>query len=172
MPKLIKFEAGVPAWVEDAFLDVADEDLTPGQGAVILSLARFQAEGADLLASGREVGVKLQAGELVEEIAGALPKLALVALDFPKVRDGRQYTEAALLRGRYRYGGEIRAVGAFTVEQGHFLLRCGFDAFAPQDGSTLELWAGAAHRYRKVYQTGADGREPIFAERLRAAEHA
>ncbi|HTK36358.1 MAG TPA: DUF934 domain-containing protein [Caulobacteraceae bacterium] len=170
MPKLIKLEGGAPAWAEDAFFDVLEEDPTPGQGGVILSLERFRSEGEALLAAGRDVGVRLDAGEEVEALVPWLDRLALVALEFPKFRDGRQYSQAALLRERYRYGGEVRAVGAVLLEQGHFMVRCGFDAFVPADGSGPDDWAGVMKRYRHVYQTAADGREPNFALRLRAAE--
>jgi uncharacterized protein (DUF934 family) len=172
MPKLIKLEAGRPAWAEDAFLDVADEEPTPGQGAVILPLARFQAEGEALLAAGREVGVRLNADEGVETLAPWLDRLALVALEFPKFRDGRQFSQATLLRERYRFRGEVRAVGVVLRETGHFMVRCGFDAFVPIDGSGPDDWAGVMGRYRHVYQTAADHREPNFALRLRAAERA
>src|SRR5438128_1657500 len=101
MPKLIRLEAGQPVWAEDSFLTVLDEDPTPGQGGVILSLGRFQAEGPALLDAGREVGVRLNADEGVEQIVGDLPRLKVVALAFPKFRDGRQYSQAMLLRGRY-----------------------------------------------------------------------
>jgi uncharacterized protein (DUF934 family) len=172
MPKLIKLEAGQPTWVEDAFFDVADEDPTPGQGGVILSLARFQSEGQALLDEGRAVGVRLNADEPVEALAYDLPRLAVVSLVFPKFRDGRQYSQASLLRGRYGYAGEIRAVGEVLREQGRFMVRCGFDAFAPADGSTPEDWAAVVARYRHVYQTAADGREPIFVERQKGAANA
>ena len=172
MPKLIKLENGQPAWVEDAFLAVAEDEPTPGQGGVLLSLARFAAEGETLLAAGRQVGVRLEGGEAVEALAPHLHRLALVALDFPKFRDGRQYSQASLLRERYGYAGEVRAVGAVLREQGGFMVRCGFDAFVPADGSTPEDWAGVMGRYRYVYQSAADRREPNFALRLKAAERA
>lgn len=172
MPKLIKLAAGQPAWAEDAFLDVLDEDPTPGQGAVILSLERFKAEGDALLAAGREVGVRLAAGEAVEDVADRLPNLALVALVFPKFRDGRAFSSATILRERYAFKGEIRAVGEVVLESARFMVRCGMDAYIPSDGSTPEDWARVAFRFRHVYQTAADGLEPAFAERLRARERA
>jgi hypothetical protein len=46
------------------------------------------------------------------------------------------------------------------------------DAYMPSDGSTPEDWARAAFRFHHVYQTAADGQEPAFALRLRAAERA
>jgi uncharacterized protein (DUF934 family) len=56
-------------------------------------------------------------------------------------------------------------VGDVLREQAQFMVRCGFDAFEPADGSTPEEWAAAAARFRHVYQRAADDRPPAFAER-------
>jgi uncharacterized protein (DUF934 family) len=165
MPTLIKLKDEVYAIAEDVFTDVGEEDVTPAEGAVILSLARFQAEGDALLAAGRTVGVRIQPDEEVEALAYDLPRLALVAPVFPKYRDGRAYTSARLLRQRLGFKGEVRAVGDVLREQAAHMVRCGFDSFAPADGSTPEEWAHAAGRYRHVYQRAADARAPVFEER-------
>jgi len=169
MPKLIKLhghgEALHADWANEAFVTVADEDAIPASGGVILPLARFQAEGAALLDDGRNVGVLLQPDQAVEDLAYDLPRLSLVALAFPKYRDGRALSSARLLRERYGFGGEIRAVGDVLRELASFYVRCGFDAFEPADGSTPAEWLAAAGRYRHVYQRGADDREPAFVER-------
>jgi uncharacterized protein (DUF934 family) len=59
-------------------------------------------------------------------------------------------------------------VGDVLVEQAFFMIRCGFDAFAPADGSGPEAWSRAAGRFRHVYQRAADVREPAYIERGRA----
>ena len=101
----------------------------------------------------------------MEGLAYDLPRLSLVALTFPKFRDGRAYSAAALLRERYGFTGEVRAVGDVLREQAHFMVRCGFDAFEPSDGSTPEQWARSAFRFHHVYQAAADDRAPAFLER-------
>lgn len=165
MPKLIKLTGPHQAdWANDRFTAVADDEALPA-GGVILSLARFQAEGDALLSEGREVGVTLQADEAVEDLAYDLPRLSVVALTFPKFRDGRAFTSARLLRERFNYDGEVRAVGDVLQELAQFMVRCGFDAFEPADGSTPEAWVKAAFRFRHVYQRAADHREPAFEER-------
>jgi len=164
MPKLIKWRNGAAAWADDTFTAVADEDPIPA-GDVILSLTRFQAEGDRLLSEGRAVGVRLESSENVEDLAYDLPRLAVVAVAFPKFRDGRAYTSAQLLRQRFAYAGEVRAVGDVLREQAGFMVRVGIDAFEPADGATPEAWTHAAHRHRHVYQRAADGRPPVFAER-------
>jgi len=164
MPKLIKLTGQDLAWADDVFIDVADEDEAP-QGPLILSLKRFLEEGDALLSGNRAVGVRIQPDEAVEDLAYDLPRIAVVALVFPKYRDGRAYTSARLLRERLGYGGEVRAVGDVLREQAGFMLRCGFDAFAPADGSAPEDWAAVGSRYRHVYQRAADDRAPAFEER-------
>ncbi len=164
MPTLIRLADGQFSLAEDPFTAVA-EDLQIPQGDVIISLTRFQAEGDRLLSEGRKVGVRVEVAEEVEALAYDLPRIAVVALDFPKFRDGRAYTSAALLRERLGYQGEVRAVGDALREQAGFMVRCGFDAFEPADGSTPEDWARAVHRFRHVYQRSADRRTPAFAER-------
>lgn len=89
----------------------------------------------------------------------------MVALEFPKYRDGRAYTNARLLRERFKFGGQVRAAGDVLREQAGFMVRVGFDAFEPADDASANEWQAAASRYRHVYQRSADGRAPAFAER-------
>lgn len=164
MPKLIELKNGVAQAAEDTFTLVADDQDLPG-GDVIVSLSRFQADGEGLLAEGRRVGVRLDAGEEVEALAYDLPRLAVVALDFPKFGDGRSFSNARLLRERYAFRGQIRAVGDVLREQAGFMVRVGFDSFEPADGASSNEWQAATQRYRHVYQRASDGRAPTFVER-------
>ena len=164
MPTLIKLQGGRMVLANDAFTQVADDQDLP-QGDVIISLTRFQADGERLLGEGRAVGVRLEPNEEAEALAYDLPRLAVVALAFPKFRDGRQYSNARVLRERYGFQGEVRAVGDVLREQALFMARCGMDAFEPADGSTPEQWEHVTRRFRHVYQRAADGRAPAFAER-------
>lgn len=171
MSKLIKLDAaqdGANGYLgavcaDDRFTLVADDEAVP-PGDVIITLDRYLAEG-EALAVGRDVGVLLGAGQPIEALVYDLPRIPVVALSFDKFADGRHYTSAQLLRQRHGYKGEVRAVGEVLREQARLMVRCGFDAFAPADGSTPEQWAAAAGRFRHVYQRASDGREPIFAER-------
>jgi uncharacterized protein (DUF934 family) len=164
MPTFIRLQDSAFALAEDPFTAVGDDQAIP-PGDVIVSLARFQAEGEGLLSEGRQVGVRLESDEEVEALAYDLPQIAVVALAFPKFGDGRAYTSARLLRERFHFKGEVRAVGDVLREQAGFMVRCGFDAFEPADGSTVEDWERAARRFRHVYQRSTDGRPPAFVER-------
>ena len=164
MPALIRWTGQRAEAAEDPYTAVVDEEPIP-RGDVIVSLQRFHNEGERLLSEGRKVGVRIEANEAVEDIAADLPRLAVVALVFPKFLTGQAYSSARILRERYRYEGEVRAVGDVLREQAGFMIRCGFDVFAPADGSTPDEWTHVAHRFRHVYQRGEDGREPAFEER-------
>jgi uncharacterized protein (DUF934 family) len=150
---------------EDPFTAVLDDDRELPRGDVIISLARFQLEGERLLSEGRRVGVRLDSTEAVEDLAYDLPRIAVVALAFPKFRHGQAFSSARILRERLGFKGEVRAVGEVLREQGRFMIRCGFDAFEPADGSTAADWTHVAGRFRHVYQRAADHKAPAFEER-------
>ena len=164
MPALIRWTGQRAEAAEDPYTAVADEEPIP-RGDVIVSLQRFHNEGQRLLSEGRKVGVRIEANEAVEDIAADLPRLAVVALVFPKFLTGQAYSSARILRERYGYEGEVRAVGDVLREQAGFMIRCGVDTFAPAVGSTPQEWSHVANRYRHVYQRAADGRAPAFVER-------
>lgn len=164
MPTLIKWRNGAAHLAEDPFTTIEDDQDTP-RGDVILSLARFERDGEWLMGS-RKVGVRLGPGDPVEALEGVLPRLAVVSLVFPKFRDGRAYSAARVLRERYSFPCEVRAVGDVLIDQARYMVRCGFDAFVPADGSTPEAWTAAVHRYRHAYQRAADALAPAFAERV------
>ena len=54
----------------------------------------------------------------------------LVAAYFPIFRDGRSFSTAALLRDRFQWTGEIRAIGDVLIDQLLQGARVGFDSFA------------------------------------------
>jgi uncharacterized protein (DUF934 family) len=165
MPTLIKAAGADFVAADDSFVFLEDGAPDPG-GDILVSLARFL-EAGNALASGRagRLGVRLSPDDAVESLEGRLGEVSVVALDFPKFRDGRAFTSARLLRTRLGFQGEVRAVGDVLRDQAGFMVRCGFDAFVPSDGSDPETWAAAAARHRHVYQRAADGRPPAFDER-------
>jgi uncharacterized protein (DUF934 family) len=164
MPTLIRWTGQAAEAAEDPFTAVGDDMHLP-PGDVIVSLQRFQSEGQRLLGEGRKLGVRIEPNEQVEELADDLPRIAVVALAFPKHLNGVAFSSARILRERYGYEGEIRAVGDVLREQARFMIRCGIDTFEPADGSTPGEWGHVAHRFRHVYQRAADGLAPAFVER-------
>jgi uncharacterized protein (DUF934 family) len=102
------------------------------------------------------LGARLKPSDRVEELAPDLPRLDLVALEFPNPGDGRGYSLARLLRERFRFRGELRAVGAgVRQDQAYLLARCGFDTLETGPGVDLEAVRGALKRYDVGYQPGS-----------------
>ena len=149
---------------------LAGEEPLPAAGRVLVSLAHWQAERAALEAWTEAFGVWLASDQHPERIEHDLERFAVVALEFPRFRDGRAYTYARLLRERYAYRGELRAIGDVLPDQLHLMLRAGFDAFelAPPHG--VEAYRRATDRFSVWYQPTGDGR-PTALE-LRAAKAA
>ena len=75
----------------------------------------------------------------LESIAADLGRYASIALVFPKWVDGRAYSQARLLRVRYRFAGEIRATGEVLVDMMPLLARTGFDAVALRADQSKEF---------------------------------
>jgi uncharacterized protein (DUF934 family) len=112
------------------------------------------------------LGVRLTPVDRVEELAEALPRLDLVAVEFPTPGEGRGYSTARLLRGSLGFRGELRAVGAGVRRDQVFLLaRCGFDALELPAGEDPEAARSALGRYDIAYQPGAEG-VPVRRQRF------
>jgi len=158
-------------FVADDFAAAGDEDALP-EGAVIVSLERWQKDREALTARNTPLGVRLKSGQEPSVIADDLDKLAVVALEFPAYRNGRAYSYARLLRERYGYKGEVRAVGNVLRDQFQFMIRCGFDALEVADNITPEIFAEYAGFFSAFYQPAADGREPVLSLRQRLAARA
>jgi uncharacterized protein (DUF934 family) len=154
---------------EDNWRFAGDDEALPAEGAVVVSLKRWTAERAALLQRGGPLGVRLEPADLVETLAPDLGRLALIQIDFPKFNDGRGYSTARLLRQRYRYSGEVRAVGRVLRDQLLYLHRCGFDAFEIAREDAVETWIKAMSEFDAWYQRGADDRPTVTALRHRKA---
>jgi len=150
---------------EDGWRHLADDEAPPAEGGVIVSLARWQAERDALAGRNAPLGIRLKSDERPEAIAADLDRFAVVALEFPSFRDGRAYSTACLLRQRYRYTGELRAVGEVLRDQLHFMRRCGFDAFEYAGRTAAEEALAAFDEIGVAYQTAADRRRSAAAER-------
>src|SRR5437762_1487688 len=137
--------------VTDIFVHVPDGAELPGNGAVLVSAARFLEGPEALLRRSGELGVIWPNNRSVDDLVPRLDRLAAVALMFPTFRDGRAYSQARLLRERYGYGGELRATGQVLRDQFVFMLRAGFDALEARKQSDAEAFAVTAKRYSVFY---------------------
>ena len=142
----------------------------PEQGDVILPLALWLERRDAFLAYPGKLGVWLDASEDPEAIAADLQRFALVAVNFPKFGDGRGYSIARLLRERYGYKGELRAIGDVLHDFLYFMRQCGFDAFTLRDDQDAQAALAAFDTFSEGYQTSVLRPVPLFRRRLAAGK--
>lgn len=161
--------------VADTWQFVEDDAALPESG-VVVSLTRWQQERETLLAGRDQLGIVLKSDENPESIAEDLNFFQLVALDFPAFTDGRAYSYARVLRERYGFDGEVRAIGNVLRDQVFLMNRCGFDALeiAADDEKALQIWLDAQKEMTTFYQPTGDGRKTVSSlrERRRLAKAA
>lgn len=170
MPKLIKNGRIV---ADDWRILALDEDESAHaaavpSGRVLVPLAVWQAQRERLVerADRGELGLWLEDEEGPEQIAGDVPHFAVIAVNFPKFVNGRGYSTAALLRTRYGFRGELRAIGDVLRDQFNYLTRCGFDALLPREGkyddAQLEAAAASIEDFTEPYQASVLHPQPLF----------
>jgi len=131
----------------------------------LLPLAVWLARKTEILATGNPVGVWLDSSEGPEAIAGDLAHFSLIGVNFPKFADGRGYSSARLLRERYGYRGEIRAIGDVLQDQLFYMKRCGIDAFAVREDKDIEAALAGLNVFSDAYQAAVDQPQPLFRRR-------
>ena len=130
----------------------------------IITLGSWRKHEEQLTHLNTPLGIVLESEESPILISNVLSRFSLVALNFPKLSDGRGFSYARLLRERFNFVGEVRAVGEIRRDQYLFLLRCGFDAFEIDDSGDLSGWHEAAREVSVFYQPSSD-RAPWVARR-------
>lgn len=130
---------------------------------LLLDLPQWHAVRAHWPA-GVPVGLTLANDADVENVAADLPRFELVALHFPKWVDGRAYSQARLLRSRYRFQGELRATGEVLVDMVPLLARTGFDAVVLRSDQSIDIAENALALFRGHYQGDVLDNRPLFAQ--------
>ncbi len=116
------------AFWRDAWIKVEANGVLADAPAV-LTKARWVARRNELANHTAPLGLRLEPGEAIDDIVADLPGFALIALSFPKFSDGRAFSTARLLREKYNFAGELRAVGNVLADQIPFMRRVGFDSY-------------------------------------------
>ena len=167
MPKLVKDGAIVENdWRFVPKPDGEASEQSVPEGKVILPLSVWQAH-KDALRNRRDIGVWLDSDETADQLGEEAKPLPLIGVQFPAFADGRGFSTARLLRERYGYTGEIRALGYFLAEQACYLRRCGVNAFdfGPERERFLEPTLEALEDFTEYYQASADQPLPLFRRR-------
>jgi len=148
------------AWVK------AEADAALPDGPVTFSKKRWLAERERLGHRNAPLGLLIEAGESIDDIAADLPRFALIALSFPKFRDGRAFSTARLLREKHGFAGELRAVGNVLSDLIPFMRRVGFDAFEVTHAPTRRaLDEGRIPEVTLHYQPAAPSEPPAAGPR-------
>lgn len=167
MDKVIRNRAVAPdrwQWIRTAAAEALG-----AEGDLIVPLALWRAEREAVRARSGRTAVWLDAAEGPELIAPDLDALPLVAIRFPAPGDGRGLSSARLLRSRYGYRGEIRAVGEVVRDLLLFMARCGFDAFALRADQNVDAALAAFDELPVAYQASVLEPLPLFRRRLETA---
>lgn len=132
MNNLLRMEAsGARIVLDDPWTLIHSPETEPSAGMLILPLAHW-------LESPSTHAVWLGPDDGVESLLPWLSSLPLIALDFPSFRDGRAYSQAYLLRSRFGWKGELRAIGDVLRDQLSHMRQCGFDSFAVREDKSAD----------------------------------
>jgi uncharacterized protein (DUF934 family) len=95
--------------------------------------------------------------------AGSLNGVERIELHFPKFTDGRAYSQALLLRRRYRFAGDIRATGDVLIDQLVHMYRSGFSSAVLAEGVDPAAAQRQFDRFAAFYQGDVHENRPLFA---------
>ena len=146
----------------DPWLLLPDSEIAGPAPKRLLTLAQWEAVREHWPADV-PVGVLLPNTADVQTLAADLPRIALVALEFPKWVDGRAYSQAHVLRARLRYAGEVRATGDVVVDMMPLLQRTGVDAVVLREGERQSSAERALGFFPAYYQGDVLQPQPHFA---------
>ena len=164
MAQIIKHRAVIQdSW---QLLEQGAAGALPFSGDVIVPLELWLDERATLSFRLGRIGVWLETDADPATIAPDLARIDLVAVRFASFADGRVYSLARLLRERYGYRGELRAIGDVLRDQLYYLARCGFDAFALRADQNAGQALAAFEDFSEDYQVSVERPEPLFRRRL------
>jgi uncharacterized protein (DUF934 family) len=146
----------------DEWKPVAEDSEVSATQHSLLTLAQWQSVRESWPAAA-PVAVLCAPHEDIELLAADLPRIAVVVLHFPKWVDGRAYSQARLLRSRFRFTGEVRATGDVVVDMMPLLKRTGFDAVCLRAGQSQAIAERALGFFPHYYQGDVVQHKPFFA---------
>ncbi|WP_169566015.1 DUF934 domain-containing protein [Sneathiella limimaris] len=147
------------SWVP--YTGLEDVDNLPS-GDIYIPFEEWQTHRDAFLKRNSRVGLILENTDDVFALKDDLDRLDLIVLQFPKMADGRAFTQARLLRERLGYKGEIRATGDVLQDQVFYMQRCGFNSFELRDDQDIPSVLAAFDEMTVTYQPAADEALPIW----------
>ena len=111
-----------------------------------------------------QIGNDADVAELAQ--SGALAGVTRIELSFPKFTDGRAYSQAVLLRRRYKFTGDLRATGDVLIDLLVHMQRSGFTSAVLAEGVNPDAAERQFARYAAFYQGDMLEPRPHFARGL------
>jgi uncharacterized protein (DUF934 family) len=143
-------------------LEQLDNDQELPEGKIIFPFEYWLANRDRLMVADKQYAVWVNGDHETGVIARDLDYFELIALDFPAFTDGRSYSHARLLRERYGFSSELRAVGEVLRDQLFFMQRCGIDSFQLKQDKDMKDALRAFTEFSVKYQTAADQVPPVY----------
>jgi uncharacterized protein (DUF934 family) len=162
MPKIIKDAAVIEDSWQMPELETTS-DLPEGQ--VLVSLEYWNANQTEIAEAADRAGLVLEPTETPDQIVGDIGGIPVIAVKFPIFADGRGFSIGRLLRERYGYEGELRAVGSPIRDQLTYLSRVGFNAFQLAEHYNPEEALASLKDFSDNYQVAFDQPVPLFRRR-------
>jgi uncharacterized protein (DUF934 family) len=165
--KLTGEQAATPEQIAGTVIPPAGKVIVPFQ----VWLAREE-QLSPRMAAG-ELGIWLETFELVEDLVTSfadINALPLIAVNFPRFADGRGFTIATMLRTRFGYRNELRAIGDVLRDQIYYMKRCGFDSFSMRSDRSAEEALASLRDFSEPYQGAVDNPLPVWRRYVRQAD--
>lgn len=147
--------------LENNWQIVVDQASELPQGNILVE-ASYWLENQSELSKRPNVGIYLNGDADLESLKDILDSFEVIAVNFPAFADGRGYSLARLLKERYHYKGEVRAIGDVLIDQLYFMKRCGFDTYLLKDGLEAEKALQYFSTFSDPYQLAYDVQTPLF----------
>jgi uncharacterized protein (DUF934 family) len=151
--------------IEDSWLVLDESANNLPSGNIMLSIEQCQQYSEQFSEHHGSIGLWLDGNADIDDIIDLLQQMSVIAIKFPKFVDGRGFSLARLLRERYNFEGELRAIGEFIRDQLYLLQRCGFNAFQFANDEELIEASKSLNDFSETYQVSADQKQPLFRRR-------
>ncbi len=139
--------------------------LIKGRRIVVESAPASEVGQPELPRQKRGEVVRLEPTDDPASVADRLERVARIEVNFPKFGDGRGYSIARLLRERYGYKGELRAVGEVVRDHLFYMESCGFDAFLLREGEDPVEALTGFEDFSESYAASVTRPVPLFRRR-------
>ncbi len=148
--------------------EIAEDTVAPH---TIVPAAYALAHADTLFNQARVIGIWLPGDGEPDKIESLLTKAPLIAIRFAAMNDGRGLSLAVLLRTRFGYTGELRAIGEVHEDVLQYMRRCGIDSYQLPDGHDPAAALAAMRTLTDFYQGSVIDPRPAFRRVARGRKY-